>query len=56
MCAGIYWVPVCLSTLVLVGLLALGSALAVSLDVHSRAKPELRTKFMLVSGAVAIRS
>ncbi|KAK9842199.1 hypothetical protein WJX81_000205 [Elliptochloris bilobata] len=45
---GVTWVPVCLSTLVIVGLLALGTALTVSLDAHGRATPELRTKFLVV--------
>lgn len=40
--------PMCLSAMVVLSLLALGTVLTVSVDVHSRAKPELSTKFLVV--------
>ncbi len=46
--AGFTWVPLGLSAVVMATLLALGALLALSLDAHSRAAPELRTKFLVV--------
>ncbi len=46
--AGVTWVPMCLSAMVVLSLLALGTVLTVSLDAHSRSEPELRTKFLVV--------
>jgi hypothetical protein len=46
--AGFTWVPLGLSAVVMATLLALGALLALSLDAHSRAAPELRAKFLVV--------
>ena len=47
-CAGVTWVPMCLSALVVLSLLALGTVLTVSVDAHSRAKAQLSAKFLVV--------
>ncbi len=50
--AGFTWVPLGLSVVVMATLLALGALLALSLDAHSRAAPELRAKFLVVRAAL----
>ena len=47
--------PLGLSAVVMATLLALGALLALSLDAHSRAAPELRAKFLVVRAALARR-